>query len=98
MKRKMYILRTWMYDSKDSETTSFNKYKKHPSKLSVYIADGFGEPLDTPYVTTSILCAKKFYTKKDAIKYGKFFGGCYVDCVWHIKKECPNGEVLDLWR
>jgi len=102
MKRKMYILRTWMYDNKESSETSieFNKYEKHPTKLSVYIIDRMGEkyPKGSPYITTSRLSAKKFYTKKDAIKYGKDFGGCYVDCVWHIKKECPNGEVLNLWE
>ncbi len=49
-------------------------------------------------ITTDRLDAKKFYTKKDAIKYGKQFGGCHVDCVWHfIKDRDPYGRTYDFW-
>lgn len=89
MKRKMYVLKTWMYDSNDNN---------HPTNLSVYISDGNENAKNkkVPYITTSRLAARKFNTKKDALAYGKQFGDCYVDTVWHFTKEC-NGETLDLW-
>lgn len=86
MKRKMYILKTWMYEN--------------PS-LTTYIIDvpnNSWYQKNVPYITTSRVSAKKFYTKKEAIKYSKQFGGCYVDCVWHIRKKCRNGETLDFWE
>ena len=88
MKKKMYVLQTWM----------FGDFGKHPKSLSVYIVDNTDENLkDVPRISTSRWSAKKFYTKNDAIKYGKKFGGCHVDCVWHIKKKCRDGQILDLW-
>ena len=99
MKRKMYILRTWMWDAKSEEATSVEPVKvRHPTKLSVYIAEPPVDPIpnDVPYITTSKLSAKKFYTKKQALKYGRKFGGCYVDVVWHYQKSMKL-EVIDLW-
>ena len=29
-------------------------------------------------------------------KYGRKFGGCYVDVVWHYQKSMKL-EVIDLW-
>ena len=84
MKKKMYILRTWTWDAKPEETTLIEPVKvRHPTKLSVYIAESllFGISSSVPYITTSKLSAKKFYTKKQALKYGRKFGGCYVDVV-----------------
>lgn len=104
MKKKMYVLRTWTYDEKEPCAESIedlNKRYFHPTELSVYIADEWlndkviGKA--TPYITTDRLDAKKFYTKKEAIKYGKHFGGCYVDCVWYIRKKCGNGKTYDFW-
>ena len=71
---------------------------RHPTKLSVYIAEvpSFGISSSVPYITTSKLSAKKFYTKKQALKYGRKFGGCYVDVVWHYQKSMKL-EVIDLW-
>lgn len=91
MKKKMYVLRTWVSDDKD--------YHSHPTKLSVYIADNRlnDNAIDKqPYITTSRLSAKKFYTKKEAIKYGKQFGDCYVDCVW-LKDDVLNIPTV-IWN
>lgn len=99
MKRKMYILRTWMWDAKSEEATPVEPAKvRHPTKLSVYIAEPPVDPIPNgvPYITTSKLSAKKFYTKKQALKYGRKFGGCYVDVVWHYQKSMKL-EVIDLW-
>lgn len=98
MKRKMYILRTWMWDEKSEETTPVKSVKvRHPTKLSVYIAEPISPiPNGVPYITTSKLSAKKFYTKKQALKYGRKFGGCYIDVVWHYQKSMKL-EVIDLW-
>lgn len=100
MKRKMYILRTWMWDAKPRESTPIEPVKvRHPIKLSVYIAESPFEPIPggVPYITTSRLSAKKFYTKKQALKYGRKFGGCYVDVVWHHQKPMQHG-IIDLWK
>lgn len=95
MKRKMYILRTWMWENEDLSVDS--KTSRHPTKLSVYIAEPISPiPNGVPYITTSKLSAKKFYTKKQALKYGCKFGGCYVDIVWHYQKSMKL-EVIDLW-
>lgn len=95
MKRKMYILRTWMWENEDLNVDS--KASQHPTKLSVYIAEPISPiPNGVPYITTSKLSAKKFYTKKQALKYGRKFGGCYVDVVWHYQKSMKL-EVIDLW-
>lgn len=97
MKRKMYILRTWMWENEDLSVDS--KVSRHPTKLSVYIAEPPISPIPNgvPYITTSKLSAKKFYTKKQALKYGRKFGGCYVDVVWHYQKSMKL-EVIDLWK
>ena len=88
MNKKMYVLRTWTIEG----------FGKHPESLSVYIIDETDENLkNVPYISTSKWSAKKFYTKNEAIKYGKKFSGCYVDCVWHIKRKCRDGQILDLW-
>lgn len=96
MKRKMYILRTWMWENEDLSVDS--KVSRHPTKLTVYIAEPPVDPIPNgvPYITTSKLSAKKFYTKKQALKYGRKFGGCYVDVVWHYQKSMKL-EVIDLW-
>ena len=86
MKRKMYILKTWMY-----ENPSLIAYIQDSPSNSEY-------PKNVPYITTSRVRAKKFYRKKEAIKYGKQYGGCHVDCVWYIRKKCRNGETLDFWE
>ena len=40
MKKKMYILRTWTWDAKPGESTLIEPVKvRHPTKLSVYIAE-----------------------------------------------------------
>ena len=99
MKRKMYVLRTWTWDAKPGESTPIEPVKvRHPTKLSVYIAESplFGISSSVPYITTSRLSAKKFYTKKQALKYGRKFGGCYVDVVWHYQKSMQHG-IIDLW-
>ena len=97
MKRKMYVLRTWMWDAKSEATLAEPEKVRHPTKLSVYIANNPGlEPVGVPYITTSRLSAKKFYTKKQALKYGRKFGGCYIDVVWHYQKSMKL-EVIDLW-
>lgn len=91
MKRKMYILRTWTYGF---------EYSYRHSKLSVYVTDG-GEIVDgkrVPYITTDRLRAKKFYTKKDALRYASLFEGCRVDCVWHYTEYNKRLNVTyDLW-
>ena len=96
----MYILRTWTWDAKPGESTPIEPVKvRHPTKLSVYIAESplFGISSSVlPYITTSKLSAKKFYTKKQALKYGRKFGGCYVDVAWHYQKSMEL-EVIDLW-
>lgn len=104
MKKKMYVLRTWTYDKKEpcEETIEdLNKRYSHPTKLSAYIADEWLNDKaigKTPYITTDRLDAKKFYTKKEALKYGKQFGGCHVDCVWHFTKDRdPYGRTYDFW-
>ena len=95
MKRKMYILRTWTWENEDLSVDP--KASRHPTKLSVYIAEPISPiPNGVPYITTSKLSAKKFYTKKQALKYGRKFGGCYVDVVWHYQKSMKL-EVIDLW-
>lgn len=108
MRKKMYVLRTWMYDGKEpcekpyeESIEDLNKQHFHPTELSVYIADewlndnAIGK---IPYITTDRLDAKKFCTKKEAINYSKRFGGCYVDCVWHFTKgRDPYGRIYDLW-
>lgn len=95
MKRKMYILRTWMGENEDLSVDP--KASRHSTKLSVYIAEPISPiPNGVPYITTSKLSAKKFYTKKQALKYGRKFGGCYVDIVWHYQKSMKL-EVIDLW-
>ena len=88
MRKKMYVLRTWLPSSFDA-----------PHHLLMYIIDHpKGQPTDVPYITSSRFRAKKFYTKKDAIKYAKLYGGCYVDCVWHFTKDRdPYGRTYDLW-
>lgn len=99
MKKKMYILKTWTWDAKSEEATPVEPLKvKHPTKLTVYIAEPLVDPIpnSAPYITTSKLSAKKFYTKKQALKYGRKFGGCYVDIVWHYQKSMKLG-VIDLW-
>lgn len=83
MKRKMYILRTWNYG--------------FGTKLSWYVTDLCGENKNCYTITNERLHAKKFYTKKDAIKYGKCVGECYVDCVWYIQKYY-YGQFLDYWE
>ena len=76
MKRKMYILRTWMWDVKSEEATPVEPLKvRHPTKLTVYIAEPLVDPIPggVPYITTSRLSAKKFYideSKKDSIPLG----------------------------
>lgn len=100
MKRKMYVLRTWTWDAKPGESTPIEPVKvRRPTKLSVYIAELPFEPIPggVPYITTSRLSAKKFYTKKQALKYGRKFGGCYVDVVWHHQKSTQHG-IIDLWK
>ena len=53
------------------------------------------EDIDGLYKTKK---SGRFHTKKEAIKYGKQFGGCYVDCVWHFRKgRDPYGRTYDLW-
>ena len=99
MKKKMYILRTRTWDAKPGESTLIEPVKvRHPTKLSVYIAEvpSFGISSSVPYITTSKLSAKKFNTKKQALKYGRKFGGCYVDVVWHYQKSMKL-EAIDLW-
>ena len=84
MKKKMYILRTWTWDAKPGESTPIEPVKvRHLTKLSVYIAESllFGISLIVPYITTSKLSAKKFYTKKQALEYERKFCDCYVDIV-----------------
>ena len=96
----MYILRTWTWDAKPGESTPIEPVKvMHPTKLSVYIVEPPFEPTPggVPYITTSRLSAKKFYTKKQALKYGHKFGGCYVDVVWHHQKSTQHG-IIDLWK
>ena len=85
MKKKMYILKTWTWDAKPRESTAIE-----PVKVRHYVPKG------TPYITTSRLSAKKFNTKKQALKYGRKFGGCHVDIVWHYQKLTQNG-LIDLW-
>lgn len=100
MKRKMYVLRTWTWDAKPGESTPIEPVKvRHPTKLTVYIAEPLVDPIPggVPYITTSRLSAKKFYTKKQALKYGRKFGGCYVDVVWHHQKSTQHG-IIDLWK
>lgn len=100
MKRKIYVLKTWTWDAKPGESTPIEPVKvRHPTKLSVYIAESplFGISSSVPYITTSRLSAKKFYTKKQALKYGRKFGGCYVDVVWHYQKSMQHG-IIDLWK
>ena len=100
MKKKMYILRTWTWDAKPGESTPIEPVNAmHPTKLSVYIVKPPFEPIPggVPYITTSRLSAKKFYTKKQALKYGRKFGGCYVDVVWHHQKSTQHG-IIDLWK
>lgn len=98
MKKKMYILKTWTWDAKPRESTAIEPVKvRHPTELSVYIVDNpYYVPKGTPYITTSRLSAKKFNTKKQALKYGRKFGGCHVDIVWHYQKLTQNG-LIDLW-
>ena len=92
----MYILRTWMWENEDLSVDPKNI--QHPTKLSVYIADQFYHlPKGVPYITTSRLSAKKFYTKKQALKYGREFGGCYVDVVWHYQKPMQH-VIINLWK
>ena len=96
----MYVLRTWTWDAKPGESTPIEPVKvRHPTKLSVYIAEPLVDPIPNgaPYITTSKLSAKKFYTKKQALKYGRKFGGCYVDIVWHHQKPMQYG-IIDLWK
>ena len=98
MKKKMYILKTWTWDAKPRESTAIEPVKvRHPTELSVYIVDNpYYVPKGTPYITTSRLSAKKFNTKKQALKYGRKFGGCHVDTVWHYQKLIQN-EFIDFW-
>ena len=95
----MYILKTWTWDAKPRESTAIEPVKvKHPTKLTVYIAEPLVDsiPNSVPYITTSRLSAKKFNTKKQALKYGHKFGGCHVDIVWHYQKLTQNG-LIDFW-
>ena len=102
MKKKMYILRTWMWDERSGDGSTpvdMAVPARHPTELTVFVAEPplKSVPLGVPYITTSRLSAKKFYTKKDAVSYGKKYGGCYADVVWRY--QIPyQGETLDLWR
>lgn len=92
----MYILRTWTWENEDLNVDPKNI--QHSTKLSVYIANQiYPVPREAPYITTSRLSAKKFNAKKQALKYGRKFGGCYVDTVWHYQKHAQNG-IIDLWN
>ena len=81
MRRKYYILRTWMYDSKEPETPVEQKIV-HPTDLSVYVAEPMFKENPIPYITTSRLSAWRFSSKKEAKKWARFYGSCQIDCYW----------------
>lgn len=116
MIRKMYVLRTWMFESEQSQTPIEERIQ-HPTKLSVYIAHpSFISPNSTdvkslikfykknkmhkgqvtPQITTDRYGAMKFRTKKEALKLADYYGGCQVDPVWLVQKDC-QGKVLNLY-
>ena len=116
MIRKMYVLRTWTFESEQSQTSIEGRIQ-HPTKLSVYITHPpFSYPNSTdtkylikfykknkmhkghvtPQITTDRYVAMKFHTKKEAFKLADYYGGCQVDLVWLVQKDCRD-QVLNLY-